>query len=99
PRRPAAPEESPMAAFTHFHSTSGGNDDDARKARSAMRQMMGPGQVDQAVRMAIQQCWMLMPDDRKHVDAVEAEIRRLVNRALEDLREDVRAFGITEDGA
>ena len=84
-------------AITHFHSTSQGGDDDARKARNAMRQMMGPGQVDQMVRGAIQHCWMMLPEDRKHVDAVEAEIRRLVDRALADLRDDVRAFGITED--
>ena len=61
--------------------------------RSGMR---GAGQVDQRFRGAIQQCWMLLPDDRKNVDAVEAEIRRLVDRALADLREDVRAFGVPD---
>ena len=58
--------------------------------------MRGPGHVDQMIRGAIQQCWMLLPDDRKNVDAVEAEIRRLVDRALDDLREDAKAFGVTD---
>ena len=87
-------------AMTHIHHASSGGDDEQQrqKAKSAMRDMFGPAAVDRAIRNAITQCWMMLPDDRKHVDAVEAEIRRLVDRALENLREDARAFGIGGDG-
>jgi hypothetical protein len=67
---------------------------DSEQARRAMRQMFGPHQIDQLIRQAISVCWMALPDDKRHVAAVEAEIRRLVERALDDLREDAQAFGI-----
>ena len=63
-----------------------------------MRQMgayFGPQQVDSQIRQAIQFCWMLLPADRKNVDGVEKEIRRLVDRALKDLREDSESFGLS----
>jgi hypothetical protein len=69
----------------------GGN---SEEARNAMRDMMGPGHVDQSIRMAIQHCWMMLPDDKKSIATLESEIRRLVDRALKDLQEDARAFGI-----
>ncbi|HEY3245069.1 MAG TPA: hypothetical protein VGM03_17135 [Phycisphaerae bacterium] len=56
--------------------------------------MFGPQAVDQAVRQAISMCWMALPDDRKNVDAVAGEIRRIVERALVNLKEDAAAFGI-----
>lgn len=59
-----------------------------------MRAMFGPQQVDQQIRQAIGMCWMIMPDDKKTPDAVAAEIRRIVERALKDLAEDARAFGV-----
>ncbi len=52
----------------------------------------GPGQVDQTVRQAIEFCWMALPKERKTVDGVEREIRRIVERALKDFREDSEAF-------
>ncbi len=58
--------------------------------------MMGPQAVDHAVRQAIHLCWMMLPQDRKTVDAVEIEIRRLVDRALANLREDSRKFGLPD---
>ncbi len=36
----------------------------------------------------------MLPDEKKSVDAVESEIRRLVDRALKNLREDAAAFGV-----
>ena len=84
-----------MAVFTHVHNASaGGGDVEREKAKNAMRDMFGPSAVDQAIRGAIAQCWMMLPEDRRHVDAVETEIRRLVDRALSNLREDARAFGV-----
>jgi hypothetical protein len=43
-----------------------GGDEDPEKASEAMRSMMGPGQVDQMLRMAVQQCWMALPKERRN---------------------------------
>ena len=61
-----------------------------------MGQAFGPGRVTQGIHSAITMCWMLLPYEKKNVDAVEAEIRRIVDRELKALREDAKAFGITE---
>jgi hypothetical protein len=57
-----------------------------------MGQLLGPGHVDQAIRQAVQVCWMTLPKDKRNIDEVERQIRRLVDRALKDLREDNEAF-------
>ena len=62
-----------------------------------MRGIFGPQQVDQQIRQAISMCWMMLPKDKKNPDAVAAEIRRIVERALTNLREDTQAFGIADD--
>lgn len=54
--------------------------------------MFGPGQVDQNIRQAIHLCWMMLPDERKNLDALEREIRRVVDRALQDFRNDYHVF-------
>ncbi len=77
-------------AVQSFSSCSGG---DAEK----MRQWMGPGQVDQTIRHAIHFCWMALPEDKRSVEEVEQQVRRLVDRALKDLREDAAAFGVSGD--
>ena len=59
-----------------------------------MRSMFGPGQVDQSVRQAIHLCWMMLPEGSKTVDELEKHFRRLVDRAIRDLREDADAFGL-----
>jgi hypothetical protein len=61
-----------------------------------MRDLMGPNMVDQAIRTAISHCWMMLPEGKKTVAVLEREIRRIVDRALRDLKEDMEAFGITE---
>ncbi len=67
------------------------NDPDAGKT---MRQMFGPGQVDQQIRQAIHLCWMMLPDDRKTVDELEKQMRRIIDRAFRDLLEDSEQFGL-----
>ena len=62
------------------------------------RSFFGPHQVDEQIRQAIQFCWMALPGDRKTVDEVEKQIRRLVDRALRDLRDDSDAFGLGRGG-
>jgi hypothetical protein len=66
------------------------NDDPENRDR--MRSFMGPGQVDQQIRQAIQFAWMMLPDDRKNVAEVERVIRAMVDRALKNYREDAEAF-------
>ncbi len=72
------------------------NDPDARKNMRAMHAMMGPQHVDEHVRRAIQTCWMMMPEGQQTPEAVAAEIRRIVERALKDLADDARAFGLDQ---
>jgi len=57
-----------------------------------MRSFMGPGQVDQYIRQAIQFAWMMLPDERKTVTEVERVIRQVVDRALKNFREDAKLF-------
>ncbi len=59
-----------------------------------MRDMFGPHAVDQQIRQAVSFCWQMLPEQRRSTDAVAAEIRRIVERALKDLKEDAQAFGI-----
>jgi hypothetical protein len=77
-------EASAMAAFS--------NDDSETPKK--MREMFGPGQIDQSVRQAIQFCWMMLPENAKTVDELEKQFRRIVDRAIRDLREDATAFGL-----
>lgn len=67
------------------------NDPESQKR---FHNLFGPQQVDGQVRQAITMCWMALPDDKKTVDEVEKQVRRIVDRALRDLRDDSEAFGI-----
>jgi hypothetical protein len=67
--------------------------DDPDKLKK-MHAYFGPQQVDHQIRQAIQFCWMALPPDRQNVDGVEKEVRRIVDRALRDLRDDYQSFGI-----
>jgi hypothetical protein len=63
-------------------------------AQERMRSFFSPQQVDQQIRQAIQFCWMSLPPERQNVDEVEKQIRRIVERAIRDLREDSDSFGL-----
>jgi hypothetical protein len=65
------------------------NDPDAG---NKLRAFFSPQQVDHQIRQAIQFCWMALPPEQQNVDGVEKQIRRLVDRALRDLREDAETF-------
>lgn len=58
------------------------------------RKTFGPGAVDEMIRQAVKICWMMLPEDRRSVDQVEQDVRRILDRILEDWREDARRFGI-----
>jgi hypothetical protein len=60
------------------------------------REDYGPMAIDGAIKQAIMLCWMMLPKKKRNAEAVEVEIRRLVDRALTNLKEDLRAFGLTE---
>jgi hypothetical protein len=68
------------------------NDPDRLKK---MHAFFGPQHVDSQIRQAIQFCWMALPPERQNVEGVEIEIRRIVDRALRDLRDDYKSFGVT----
>jgi hypothetical protein len=53
----------------------------------------GPHQIDQSIRQAVQFCWMCLPKERRTPEELEKQVRRLVDRALKDFREDREAFG------
>jgi hypothetical protein len=61
-------------------------------ASKGMRDMMGPFLVDQTIRQAITHCWMMLPETQRNYQTVEQEIQRLVQRALDDFKQDVTAF-------
>ena len=87
-----------MAAFTHAiatHAGGGGDGDDTggTDPMAHMKDVLGPTHVDQFIRQAISTCWMALPKERRNVDEVERQVRRLVERALANLREDDAAFG------
>lgn len=69
------------------------NKDDPEAAEK-MRQMFSPAQIDQSVRQAMQFCWIMLPENAKTVDELEKQFRRIVDRAIKDLREDAEAFGL-----
>ena len=66
-----------MAAFVSSCSTGEGGEDAAEK----IAEMFGPGQIDQMIRQGIHFCWMALPKNRKNVDELERQIRRIVDRA------------------
>lgn len=68
-----------------------GDDDGPDMAKFG--EMFGPAQVDLQIRQAIQFCWMGLPPDKKNPDELERQIRRIVDRAIRDLREDGKEFG------
>jgi hypothetical protein len=67
------------------------NEDDEQRAEK-MLDMMGPNHIDHQIRQAIQFLWMVLPKEKRNVDEIERQVRRLVDRALRDLREDFDSF-------
>lgn len=58
------------------------------------RKIFGPGAVDEMLRQAMKVCWMMLPEDRRTVEEVEREVRRILDRVLQNWREDARSFGV-----
>lgn len=87
----AAIEGKPIegVSMSAFHSFEAGDE----KNLANMRDLFGPGQIDQLIRQAIQFCWMGLPKEKQNVDEMERQIRRIVDRALRDFRDDRVEFG------
>lgn len=81
-----------MAAFVSSFSSGDGGEENA----DTMAEMFGPGQIDQMIRQGIHFCWMALPKDRKNAGELERQIRRIVDRALTDFREDQEQFSRTK---
>jgi len=81
--------------------SSGSHDEgpDSKDHAKAMRDMFGPQAVDQHIRQALTTCWMMLPEERRNADGIAAEIRRVVERALKDLKDDAKAFGLADSPA
>jgi hypothetical protein len=74
--------------FVH-HASSGGDPDDEER----LSQFLTPNQADQMIHHGIQMSWMALPKDRRTADELEKQVRRFVDRALRDFREDNESFG------
>jgi hypothetical protein len=57
----------------------------------------GPTCVDSQLRQALLMCWWVLPPEKRSAAALEAEFRRLAERAIAEMREDASAFGIGGD--
>lgn len=68
-------------------------DSNDEESLEKMRDFFNPSQVDHSVRQALQMCWMVLPKDKRNAEELERQFRRIVDRALEDMREDDEAFG------
>jgi hypothetical protein len=68
------------------------SESDSKAAKQLLADYFGPGQVDMTARQAIHFCWMVLPHERKTPDELERQVRRIVDRALKDFREDAAVF-------
>ncbi|MGA2254913.1 MAG: hypothetical protein ABSG53_09640 [Thermoguttaceae bacterium] len=65
--------------------------DDERRAER-FHQFFRPDLIDSQIRTAIGGAWMILPKEKRTVDEVERLIRRMVDRAFRDMREDLESF-------
>ena len=68
-------------------------DHDDHEQRKEYRDFMLP-MIDQGIRSTIHAVWMALPAEKRTVDELEKHVRRVVDRAMRDLREDAAAFGL-----
>jgi ATP-dependent Clp protease ATP-binding subunit ClpC len=71
--------------------------EDARAEVSQMseegeRPAFSPSDPDQHVRHAIKSIWAVLPEEIRNVNEVERQVRRIVDRALRDFRDDFEEF-------
>jgi len=54
-------------------------------------------EIDQRLRRSVSEMWLLLPADRRTLDELNTQIRRLVDRALEDFAENRRQFPVRSE--
>ena len=59
--------------------------------REKLRASLPPGQVESGIRQSIQLLWMILPADKRNIDDVEREVRRIVDRIFRNIRDDEQA--------
>jgi hypothetical protein len=78
------------------------SDKDRMRAMQSMRDMFGPNAVDNAIRQALNICWMCLPAEKKNVEELSVQMRRILERALANAKEDEGTFrlgGPTDDSS
>jgi hypothetical protein len=68
-----------MAVFEH-------DPKDGDKSKT-FRDAFGPGQIETHIRQGIQTCWMFLPEGKRNIDEVERQVRRIVDRVFQNLRD------------
>jgi len=53
-----------------------------------MQELFSPTQVDQTVQQSLQMCWMMLPQEKRTVEEVETQFRRIAERAIKDMHDD-----------
>jgi len=67
---------------------------DSPDGHQSIKDLFGPQQVDALIRQAITSCWISLPAEGRSVAEVEAQVRRIFDRAINNLKEDASQFGI-----
>ena len=62
------------------------------KGEQGTHPFLTPAHVDESIRQAVQMCWMVLPPEKRTVEEVERQMRRLMDRALQNFREDQQTF-------
>jgi hypothetical protein len=57
-----------------------------------IRHIFNPEMIDMSLRNAIRNTWMVLPKEKRTIDEAEKQIRRMVDRAFRDMREDFESF-------
>ena len=83
------PERSIVMGIHSCNMSTNMSADDLAKFKSCI----SPSQIDSFLRQALQMLWMMLPKEQQTPEIIEAEFRRLVERALRDFSEDAARFG------
>jgi hypothetical protein len=69
------------------------SESDPAAAAGFMEMFQNPAHLDQSVRQAVQLCWTVIPKERRTIEELQKQLRRVVERALKDFAEDKAEFG------
>jgi len=68
-------------------------DENAQPGPEDLGGIFSPEWAGFMLRQAIVMCWGMLPEERRTATELQAQIWRIVERALKDQREDADAFG------